>query len=343
MTTPLSIALIGAGRIGRVHAETVALRLPGARLAAVADVYLPAAEEVAARYGAARAVADYRPLLEDASVDAVLIASATDTHAEMIEAAAAAGKDIFCEKPIALDLERIDRALDAVERAGVRLQVGFNRRYDPTFRAIQQQARAGAIGEIHLLRITSRDPEPPPIAYVRRSGGIFFDMTIHDFDMARYLVGCEVVAIYAAGGVRVDPAIGEAGDLDTAIVTLHFEDGTLGTIDNSRRAIYGYDQRVELFGSGGMLAAGNQRPDTAVRMDEEGTHSARPLYFFLERYREAYVDEIAAFVRAVQQDRPVEVTGADGRTPVVMAMAATRSAREGRVVRLDEVDPPPAG
>jgi myo-inositol 2-dehydrogenase/D-chiro-inositol 1-dehydrogenase len=277
--------------------------------------------------------------LQDDEIDAVVICSSTDTHAQIIGEAAEAGKQIFCEKPIDFDLERIDRALQAVADAGVKLQIGFNRRFDPNFRRVHEAVAAGQVGVPHILRITSRDPAPPPLSYIQVSGGIFLDMTIHDFDMARYLMGSEVEEVYAAGNVLVDPAIGEAGDVDTAVVTLRFANGAIGTIDNSRQAVYGYDQRVEVFGSGGMICAGNETADRTVLSDAQGVHAALPLYFFVERYTAAYIAEMTAFVEAVQQDTPPPVSGLDGRAPVVIAYAAARSMKEGRPVRLDEVDP----
>ena len=272
MGKAITVGLVGAGRIGRLHAENLAYRIPEAELVAVSDIFVEAAESVAADLQIPAAYQDHRRLLEDESIQAVLICSSTDTHAQIMEEAAEAGKQIFCEKPIALDLGRIDQALDAVDQAGVKLQVGFNRRFDPNFRRAQEIVAAGEIGEPHLLRITSRDPEPPPVEYVKLSGGIFLDMTIHDFDMARFLMGSEVEEIYAAGGVLVDPEIGRAGDIDTAIVTLYFANGALGTIDNSRQAVYGYDQRVEVFGSGGMVAVSNNTADSAVISDAKGAH-----------------------------------------------------------------------
>jgi myo-inositol 2-dehydrogenase/D-chiro-inositol 1-dehydrogenase len=267
----------------------------------------------------------------------VLICSSTDTHAQFIEEAAQAGKQIFCEKPIALDLGQIDHALAAVDRAGVKLQIGFNRRFDPNFARVREVVATGQIGEPHLLRITSRDPAPPPLAYVKVSGGIFLDMTIHDFDMARFLMGSEVEEIYAAGGVLVDPEIGQAGDIDTTIITLHFANGALGTIDNSRQAVYGYDQRVEVFGSGGCVTADNNYPNTATISDARRVHRDLPLNFFMERYVESYVAEMKAFVACVVNDTPPPVTGLDGRIPVVMGYAAKRSLAEGRPVKLDEI------
>jgi myo-inositol 2-dehydrogenase/D-chiro-inositol 1-dehydrogenase len=333
----LHIGLLGAGRIGRVHAQNLAYRLPQARLVAVADVFVSAAQQVAAEYAIAAAYDDPRRILDDPAVDAVVICTSTDTHAALIEAAAQAGKHIFCEKPIALDLAALDRALTTVEEAGVKLQIGFNRRFDANFQRVRQAIAAGEIGQPHILRITSRDPQPPPIGYVQVSGGIFLDMTIHDFDMARFLMGSEVEEVYAAGAVLVDPAIGEAGDVDTALVTLRFANGALGSIDNSRRAVYGYDQRVEAFGSAGMIAVSNETPHRAVVSDVQGVHGALPLFFFLERYTAAYIAEMRAFIECVLNDTPPPVTGQDGRIPVVMGYAAGKSLREGRPVRLSEI------
>jgi len=338
MTESVKVGLIGAGRIGRVHAEDLAYRIPEAELAAVSDVYVEAAEGVAAELEIPAVYQDHRPILEDREIDAVLICSSTDTHARLIEAAAAAGKQIFCEKPIALDLAEIDRALETVERAGVKLMIGFNRRFDPNFRRVREIVAAGEIGEPHILRITSRDPAPPPLEYVKVSGGIFLDMTIHDFDMARFLMGSEVESLYAAGGVLVDPAIGEAGDVDTALITLHFASGAIGAIDNSRQAVYGYDQRVEVFGSGGSVAADNNYPNTALVSDARSVRHDLPLNFFMDRYTESYVNEIKAFVACILNDAPPPVSGLDGRIPVVMGYAAQKSLAEGRPVRLDEIE-----
>jgi len=335
---PLRFGVIGAGRIGKIHAENLATRIPGAVVAAIADPILPAARETAERLHIPAAGADAQAILNDPEIDAVAICSSTDTHAAMIVAAAQAGKHIFCEKPIAYDLAAIDRALEAVRQAGVKLQIGFNRRFDPNFRRVRQLVAEGKVGEPHILRITSRDPAPPPIEYVRVSGGMFFDMTIHDFDMARYLMGCDVEEIYVAGGVRVDPRIGEAGDLDTAVITLRFANGAIGTIDNSRQAVYGYDQRVEVFGSGGMVSALNNTAENTVYSSGEGVYSAKPLYFFLERYMESFIAEMAEFVASIREDRQPPVSGLDGRIPVLMGMAASRSYRENRPVRISEVE-----
>ncbi|MEP7189943.1 MAG: inositol 2-dehydrogenase [Roseiflexaceae bacterium] len=336
-TETLNIGLIGAGRIGRLHAENLVTRIPSARLQMIADVNQDSARQCAQQLGIPGVAGDYRALLENRDIQAVLICSATDTHAEMIEAAAQAGKHIFCEKPIALSLPAIDRSLAAVAQAGVKLQIGFNRRFDANYRRVRQAIEQGEIGEIALLHIISRDPAPPPISYIRVSGGIFLDMTIHDFDMARFLAGSEVEEIYASGAVRVDPAIGEAGDLDTVLVVLKFANGAIGTIDNSRRAAYGYDQRVEVLGSIGAISIGNNYPNTAVLSDAQSVRRDLPLHFFLERYTESFVAELKAFVDAVLHDQPVPVTGADARAPVVMALAARKSYDENRPVRLSEI------
>lgn len=334
---PLGIGLIGAGRIGRVHAANLALRVPEASLVAVADVHEEAAQQVAAQWHADYATGDYRRLLEDPAIGAVMVCSATDTHAPIIIDAAVAGKHIFCEKPIDHTLAKIDAALAAVERAGLKLQIGFNRRFDADYARVRRAIAEGEIGTPHLLHIISRDPAPPPISYIQVSGGIFLDMTIHDFDMARFLMGSEVTEVYTAAAALVDPAIGAAGDLDTALVTLKFANGALGMIDNSRCAVYGYDQRAEVLGSLGSIATGNQYPNSAVISTAESVRRDLPLNFFRERYIESYTAELSAFVRAVADDTPALVTGADGRVPVVLGLAARRSYDEGRPVRVAEI------
>ena len=336
----IRIGLIGAGRIGRVHAEHLAYRIPEANLVAVSDIFVEAAEKLTSDFQIPATYKDHRNIMEDKSIEAVVICSSTDTHAMMIEEAATAGKHIFCEKPIDHDLSKIDCVLAAVEQAGVKLQVGFNRRFDPNFRRVREIVAAGEIGDPHILRITSRDPGPPPIEYIKVSGGIFLDMTIHDFDMARFLMGEEVEEIYATGGVRVDPQIGEAGDIDTAIITMRFKSGAIGTIDNSRKAVYGYDQRVEVFGSEGVVKVSNNIPHRAVVSNANGVHAPLPLFFFIERYTDAYVAEMKEFIECIQQDTTPPVTGIDGRIPVVMAYAAKKSFDENRPVKLTEVNMP---
>jgi len=334
----IKVGVIGAGRIGKVHAETVTYRIPEARVIAVADIVEEAARRLAEQLHIPQATRDYREILADPQVDAVLVCSSTDTHAAIITEAAEAGKHIFAEKPIDLSLARIDQVLAAVEKAGVKFQVGFNRRFDPTFARVHQAIQNGEIGEVHLLHIISRDPAPPPIEYVKVSGGIFMDMMIHDFDMARFLVGAEVEEVYTRAAVRVDPAIGEAGDVDTAVVMLTFNNGVIATIDNSRRAVYGYDQRVEVLGSKGGVTAGNVFPNEVTICTAEHVRRDLPLNFFMDRYTESYEREIRAFIDAIVHDRPVPVGAADGRAPVLMALAARKSLAEHRPVRLSEVE-----
>lgn len=336
-TTSVNIGLIGAGRIGRVHAENLVYRIPAANLLMVADVSADAAQQCAQTYQIAHATQDYRAILDNPDIHAVVICSATDTHAQIIAAAAAAGTHIFCEKPIDHNLTKIDQALAAVEQAGVKLQIGFNRRFDPNFRRVRAAIATGEIGQPHLLHIISRDPTPPPMDYIKASGGLFLDMTIHDFDMARFLIGSEVAEVYTAANALIDPAIGAVGDLDTAVVMLKFVNGVIGTIDNSRKAVYGYDQRVEVLGSGGSISIGNNYPNSAIINTDVCCRRDLPLNFFMERYTESYVAEMTAFVDAVLNDTPAPVAGIDGRIPVVMGLAARLSYDENRPVRLEEV------
>ena len=341
MTPKINVGIIGAGRIGQLHAEHLAYRIPQANVLAVSDIILEAAQKCAAACDIPTAAQDHRVIMDNPDIEAVIICSSTDTHAQMIKEAAAAGKHIFCEKPIALDLAHIDRALEAVEKAGVKLQIGFNRRFDANHRRVRRAVEEGEIGQPHLLHIVSRDPAPPPIEYIRVSGGMFLDMTIHDFDMARFLIDSQVEEIYAAGGVMVDPAIGEAGDIDTAIITLRFKNGVIGTIDNSRQAVYGYDQRVEVFGSKGAISTGNIYPNAATVHGPESIHRDLPLSFFMDRYVDSYVAEMQAFIASIQQHTTPLVTGRDGRIPVVMGHAALKSYQENRPVKLSEITPTP--
>lgn len=336
----LHVGIIGAGRIGKVHARTLAHRLPQATPLAITDLDRPAAAELAAECGIPRVAATAAEIFADPEIDAVFICSSTGTHARLIMEAARARKHIFCEKPIDHSLAAIDEALAAVAAAGVNLQVGFNRRFDANFARVRRAVASGEIGTPQVLHIVSRDPSPPPLSYVRVSGGLFLDMTIHDFDMARFLLGDEVDEVYTAAGALVDPAIGQAGDLDTALVVLRFHNGAIGTIDNSRRAVYGYDQRVEILGSAGSIATGNCYPNEAVVSTASEIRRDLPLHFFMDRYTESFAAEAAAFVDAVLDSRPSPVTGLDGRIPVVMALAARRSFDLHRPVRLEEIDAP---
>jgi myo-inositol 2-dehydrogenase/D-chiro-inositol 1-dehydrogenase len=331
----LRIAVIGVGRIGSMHAELLARRVAGVEVACVADADHETARTVAAELDVP-AVGVAEALAGDAG--AVAICASTDTHADLIVAAARAGKAIFCEKPVSLDLAEVDRALQEVEAAGVPFQIGFNRRFDPAHQAVHDAVASGAVGEPHIVRISSRDPAPPPFAYVEVSGGIFLDMTIHDFDMARYVAGSEVVEVFARGGVRIDSGFADAGDVDTALVTLVHENGCLTAIDNSRRAVYGYDQRVEVFGSAGMAASENPPAHTAVVRTAAGTRHAGLPHFYLERYVPSYLREWDAFVAAIEGGRTPPVTLADARAPLVIGLAAWRSLRERRPVETAEVD-----
>ncbi len=337
MTQSLRLGLMGAGRIGQVHAATIKTRVPQAELVAVADVNQAAASALAEKHRVPNHSNDPLTIINDPSINAVLICSSTDTHAPLIEAAANAGKHIFCEKPIALTLPQINQALTAVEKAGVKLQTGFNRRFDANFKRVHDAVVNGEIGNPHILHIISRDPAPPPIAYVKVSGGLFVDMTIHDFDMARYLIGSEIDEVFVQAAVRVDPDIGEAGDVDTAVTMLRFANGVIGTIDNSRQAIYGYDQRVEVFGSKGAIHTLNNFANQAVLSTAQSVHRDLPLNFFMQRYTEAYAAEIEAFVDAIANNKPICASGHDGKMAVVVAMAAQKSWREGRPVKVAEI------
>jgi myo-inositol 2-dehydrogenase/D-chiro-inositol 1-dehydrogenase len=333
----LRVGIIGAGRIGKVHAETIAFRLPEAVPLAITDLNRAAAEQVAARCGIPKVAVGAEEIFADPAIEAVLICSSTETHADLIVQAARARKHIFCEKPVDHSLAKIDRALQAVGQAGVKLQIGFNRRFDSNFARVRQAIASGEIGAPRLLHIISRDPAPPPVSYIKVSGGIFLDMTIHDFDMARFLIGDEVEDVYTAAGVMVDPAIGEAGDLDTALIVLRFRNGVIGTIDNSRQAVYGYDQRVEVLGATGAIATENRFPNQAVVSTAAEIRRDLPLNFFMDRYTESFAAELAAFVEAVLEDKPTPVSGLDGRIPVVMGLAARKSYDEHRPVRLAEI------
>ena len=331
---PLNIALLGAGRIGQVHARAVA-SVPGAALAAVFDPFAEAAERIRDAYGCA--IMDLDAIVASDDVDAVIIGTPTDTHADLIETFARAGKQIFCEKPIDLSLARVRDCLKVVEDTGATLMVGFNRRFDPDFKALKDAVASGSIGRTEMITITSRDPGPPPLDYIRRSGGIFRDMTIHDFDIARWLLDEEVETVQAAASVLVDPEIGRAGDYDSINVILRTSSGTQATITNSRRAAYGYDQRIEVHGSEGAASVGNVHSSRTEIATQAG-YTRPPLEdFFMSRYKDAYAIEIAAFVKAVADGTAPPTTGHDGMMALALADAAVRSVDEARVVRMTEV------
>jgi myo-inositol 2-dehydrogenase/D-chiro-inositol 1-dehydrogenase len=327
----IDICLFGAGRIGKIHAANIFAH-PGARLRYVIDVNREAAAELAEACGAD--VVDADTGLADTGVDAVIVASSTDTHADVAEAAARAGKAIFCEKPIDLNIGRVDACLSALKQSGASMFVGFNRRFDPSFAALHNAVRDGRVGKVEMVSITSRDPAPPPLDYIKISGGLFRDMMIHDFDMARWLLGKEPVEIFATGSCLVDPGIGEAGDIDTALVTLKTGSGALCQVSNSRRAVYGYDQRIEVLGENGMLRAENKLPTTVEHATAEGTVTDPPLYFFLERYSEAYRAEMSAFIEATAAGRAPSPSVDDGRAAQQLAEAALASYQNNKPVKL---------
>ncbi|MSU90728.1 inositol 2-dehydrogenase [Rhodobacteraceae bacterium 2CG4] len=329
----MKIALFGAGRIGKVHAASIKTD-PRSELVAVTDVMTDAAAALAREHGIDARTAD--EILQDPAIDAILVASSTNTHADLIEAGVRAGKAIFCEKPIDLSLERALQVRAVAASHDKPVMMGFNRRFDPNFAAVKAALDAGEIGRGELLAVTSYDPAPPPVSYIKVSGGLYRDMMIHDFDMCAFLFGMPET-VMAHGSCLVDPEIGAAGDVDTAVVVLSYADGRLATIRNSRRAPYGYDQRVEVLGADGMLAAENELENTVVRSTAAGVVSAKPVYFFLERYMRAYAIEWSAFVDACVDGTPVPATVQDGVNALALAEAANRSVAEGRPVKLTPV------
>lgn len=334
MKTKITLGIIGAGRIGKVHAENIAHRLPEAKIKTIADVNIEKAKKLADKLQITETTDDYKKIITDKEIDAVVICSPTDTHAQYIIEAAENKKDIFCEKPIDLTIEKIKKALNAVVKHNVKLMVGFNRRFDPNFSKVKQMVTEGKIGDPHILKLTSRDPQPPNLDYVKVSGGLFMDMAIHDFDMARFIVGSEVVEVFAKGEVLVDKKIGELGDIDTAVTVLKFENGALGVIDNSRKASYGYDQRVEIFGSKGMVNISNNKPDSHTYLNETGEHSSFLMNFFMDRYTESYCAELKMFIDSLVNDKPLPVVGEDGLKAVEIAIAAKQSLIENKPIQL---------
>ena len=331
----LRLGIIGAGRIGKVHCESIGRYVKDAVVACVADPFMNAdTEKTVKALGAEKVTKDYREILADKSIDAVLICSSTDTHAKISIEAIEAGKHVFCEKPVDHDVDKILEVKAALAKSNVKYQVGFNRRFDHNFEAVRDAIASGKIGHLDVLKICSRDPGAPPVEYIKVSGGIFLDMTIHDFDMVRFLSGDEVESVYAVGGVTVDKAIGEAGDIDTAIITMKLKGGTLAVIDNCRRATYGYDQRAEAFGALGQVAIANDCKSSAVISDANGVTAEKPLYFFLERYMHAYVKEITEFVDCIVNDKPVSVGIEDGLQAVAIGIAAKKSLETGMPVKL---------
>ena len=330
----VTVGVVGAGRIGRMHAHNLVHHVPEARLKAVSSPHID--EGWTRGLGIPVATRDNEVVFRDPEIAAVIIAAPSGRHVELIRRAAEAGKHIWCEKPVAFDPQSITSAIEAARAGGVQLQVGFNRRFDPSIRRLAEAVRQGEVGELNGLRIVNRDPKAPPIDFVKRSGGMFFDFTIHDLDTARHLSGRDIEEVYAAGAVLVDPAIGAAGDIDTAIVTLRLEGGALCVIDNSRQTGYGYDQRFEAFGSKGNLVVDNLRPTTVEEFLEAGVFEDTPLPSFIERYQDAFIEELRAFIGCVRDGSPVAVTAEDALAAVRAAGAARTSMLENRPVRLDE-------
>ena len=332
----LKFALAGLGRIGKIHLENL-LQMNQVKVVAVMDPKKES-QEYAKQKGIPNVTSTYEDMLASADIDVVVICSPTDTHANYVELAARMGKHIFCEKPLDFSLERVIQVLDIVEDSGVKLMIGFNRRFDKEFKKVKDLVSEGALGAHHLVKITSRDPGAPPISYIEKSGGLFLDMTIHDFDIARFIVDKEISEVYAKGAVLVDPAIGEVGDIDSAVITLTYTDGTMAVIDNSREAVYGYDQRVEVFGSKGMVRAENNLHDTHQLYTRQGSQRSLPLHFFLERYAEAYKTEMKDYIESLLNDTPVPVGGNDGLQSLIIGIAAIKSLQENRPVKLSEIN-----
>ena len=334
----INVGIIGVGRIGRVHGESISKYVKNAQVKAVADPFLNEKSiEWANSLGIKETYKDYKKILEDPEISAVLICASTDQHSKLSMEALKAGKHVFCEKPIDHDVNKIKEVLDVVKESGKKYQVGLNRRFDHNFKAIRDAVVAGKVGKQQIIKITSRDPEPPSIDYVKVSGGIFLDMTIHDFDMVRYLSGSEVEEVYAAGSVTVDPEIGKAGDVDTAVITLKLENGATAVIDNCRASCYGYDQRAEVFGDKGCVAISNDSDSNAVYSSKDGVTAEKPMFFFLQRYMMAYANEIDQFVEAIVNDTPTPVNANDGLQPVLIGLAAKKSAAENRPVKIAEI------
>ena len=332
----LNIGIIGAGRIGKVHAQSITFHVKNAQVAAIADPFMNDETKAWAEgLGIPKVSSDYHDILNDPAIDAVLICSST--NADIAIEAIHAGKNVFCEKPVSQDLSKIKEVMEALKGSNVKFQVGFNRRFDHNFRAVKQNVADGNIGDVHIVKITSRDPDAPSLDYVKVSGGMFLDMTIHDFDMVRYLTGSEVTEVSAYGAALVNPQIAEVGDIDTAVITMKLANGAIAVIDNSRRAAYGYDQRAEVFGSKGQVAVSNDTSSTAVVSTENGVTAEKPLYFFLERYMESFSREVSEFVDAVSNNTAVPVDINDGLQPVLIAKAAKKSLDEHRPVKLEEI------
>jgi myo-inositol 2-dehydrogenase/D-chiro-inositol 1-dehydrogenase len=339
MVEKVTAGVIGAGRIGRLHLENLVRRIPDVIVKTVADANIEAAKPWLRELGIPKLTKDYNEILKDPEIEAVLICSSTSTHTQFSIEAAQAKKHVFCEKPIDYDINRVQEVLAAVRKAGIKYQVGFNRRFDHNFHRLREIVMSGEIGEPQIIRVTSRDPGYN-IDYIRetaKSGGIFYDMTIHDFDMVRFISGLEIEEVYATGATMIDRRIAEAGDMDTVLVTMRFEGGALGCIDNSRRAVYGYDQRAEVFGSKGMAMTQNDRPSLVETYTEDQPKTDKIQWFFPERYNEAFVEELKQFFKCISEDREPPVTGRDGLSAILIAEAARKSMIEHHPIRLSDL------
>ena len=336
MAEKITVGVLGAGRIGKLHIENIVHTIPNVRIKTVMDIKVDHLKEWASGLGIEKLTTNAEDIFKDPEIQAVLICSSTDTHAKYIIEAANVKKDIFCEKPIDYDLKRIRDTLEAVKKAGVKLMIGFNRRFDHNFKRVRTATTTGDIGKVQIVKITSRDPSPPPVSYVKVSGGLFFDMTIHDWDMARYQAGEEVEEVYAMGDVQISPEI-KGIDIDTAVATLKFKSGAMGIVDNCRQAVYGYDQRVEVFGTKGTAIADNDVPNTVKIFNEKATCQDKIPLFFLERYMQSYTDEMKEFFECLRNNKQPSVGGIDGLNAVLIAMAAMKSLKENRPVKISEV------
>ncbi len=334
-----TVGVIGAGRIGKIHIKNLLRKIRDVNLKIIADIEIKdELRQWAVEIGAPKLTSDAYEIINDPEIDIVVICSSTDTHTKFIQDAAKANKNVFCEKPIDTDIKRIKETLSVVKEMGIKLMIGFNRRFDRNFMRCHESVASGQIGEPQIVKITSRDPVPPPIAYIKVSGGIFLDMTIHDWDMARFQTGSEVEEIYATGAVLIDPEIGKAGDIDTAVVILKFKSGAIGIIDNTRQAVYGYDQRVEVFGSKGCVVADNEVTNTVRIYTAEYTNIDKIPYFFMERYMESYSNELKYFFECLRKNIEPKPNGEDGLQNVLIALAAQKSYEENRPIKISEVE-----
>ncbi|MCO4325714.1 inositol 2-dehydrogenase [Staphylococcus agnetis] len=332
MNMKLTVGVIGAGRIGQLHIENLRHH-PNIQIKWISDLYCEKLQGWIQKCGIEKSTKNHMDIINDSEVDAVIICSPTDTHVDIIKSACEQGKHIFCEKPISLTLEASLEAVEAVQKAGVKLQMGFNRRFDRNFAQVHNYLKAHRLGAVQSLRITSRDPEPPPLAYIEHSGGLFMDMSIHDFDMARYLMQCEVTEVNAQGAALVNPEIKTVGDIDTAVITLTFENGAMCVIENCRRSVYGYDQRVEVLGDKGMISVGNENTNTLTIASAENIAQDNPPHFFLERYQQAYKDEMEAFIQAIIENQDVRCSIEDGLNAQQIAVACKTSLETGQPVK----------